>query len=308
MIPSSLIPVSDEHAPRTESPYLTARQAAAYLQLNEKTLYALVQEGIVPATKVTGKWLFPKALLDDWLLAHAHGGALTDRLIVAGSDDPLLAAACTALAAELKDESVVALSPTGSELGLALLAKRRVNVAGIHWGVAETSAATHLELVRRFAGHQDWTVVRLGLREQGVMLAQGRAASSLVDLAAPGIRWAMRQPGSGSQHFLGLMLNEHGIAPQSLDMAETAYSERYAAGLVARGLVDCAPGVRAAAGEFNLGFLPLGWEAFDLVLPREVYFRTLFQSLVTLLGSASLRASASGLGGYDLSSLGRLIS
>ena len=54
----------------TPSPYLTAREAAAYLHLNEKTLYALIQDGGIPATKVTGKWLFPRALLDDWLLAH----------------------------------------------------------------------------------------------------------------------------------------------------------------------------------------------------------------------------------------------
>jgi excisionase family DNA binding protein len=197
-----------ESHPTVASPYLTARDAASYLRLNEKTLYALVQQGVVPATKVTGKWLFPKSLLDEWLLAHAHGGALMDRLLIAGSDDPLLAAACTRLTSELGSESVVALSPTGSELGLALLARRRVNVAGIHWGLADTSATAHLELVQRHPGHQEWAVVRLGLREQGVIVAHERAPAALGDLAAAGTRWALRQRGSGSQHFLGLVLNE----------------------------------------------------------------------------------------------------
>lgn len=298
---------ADEGLASASSGYLTAREAASYLRLNEKTLYALVQNGTVPATKVTGKWLFPKALLDEWLLAHAHGGAFTDRLLIAGSDDPLLAHACATLAARGGDASLIALSPTGTELGLALLAKRRVNSVGIHWGHAETSAATHAELVRRFAGHQEWTVVRLGLREQGVILPAGSATTALFDLVAPNTRWGARQAGAGSQHFFGLVLAEQGIAPQAVNVAETAYSERHAASLVARRVVDCAPGVRAAASEFDLGFLPLGWEAFDLVLPREVYFRTLFQSLLTMLGSPELRALATGLGGYDLSSLGRLI-
>jgi molybdate-binding protein len=65
--------------------------------------------------------------------------------------------------------------------------------------------------------------------------------------------------------------------------------------------------VRAAASEFGLGFLPLGWEAFDLVLPREAYFRTLFQALLAMLASPSVRDVATRLGGYDLTSLGRLI-
>jgi excisionase family DNA binding protein len=286
--------------------YLTAREAAPYLRLNEKTLYALVQDGAVPATKVTGKWLFPKALLDDWLLASAHGGALADRLLIAGSDDPLLAHACARLAAEQGDEALVALSPTGTELGLRLLARRRVNTVGIHWGHAETSVAAHAELVRRFPAHAEWTVVRLGLREQGVIVAADCAAAGLTDLATPDHRWAARQAGAGSQHFFGLMLAEQGIAPQSVRVVETAYSERQAASLVALGAVDCAPGVRAAASEFGLGFLPLAWEAYDLVLPRDAYFRTLFQALLAMLASASVRAAATRLGGYDLASLGRL--
>ena len=36
----------------TPSPYLTAREAAAYLHLNEKTLYAMIQDSGIPATKV----------------------------------------------------------------------------------------------------------------------------------------------------------------------------------------------------------------------------------------------------------------
>ena len=35
--------------------FLSVKQVAAYLQLNEKKVYALVNEGRMPATKVTGK-------------------------------------------------------------------------------------------------------------------------------------------------------------------------------------------------------------------------------------------------------------
>lgn len=44
----------------TDSPYLTARQAAAYLQINEKKLYELANGRELPAARVGGKWLFPR--------------------------------------------------------------------------------------------------------------------------------------------------------------------------------------------------------------------------------------------------------
>jgi len=50
---------------------LTTNEAATYLRLSERKLYELVANGAVPCTKVTGKWLFPKAALDRW----AGGGS-----------------------------------------------------------------------------------------------------------------------------------------------------------------------------------------------------------------------------------------
>src|SRR5436190_16923602 len=51
------------------SDLLTTEEAALYLRLSERKLYELVAAGAVPCTKVTGKWLFPRAALDRWLAA-----------------------------------------------------------------------------------------------------------------------------------------------------------------------------------------------------------------------------------------------
>ena len=55
---------------------LTTDEAATYLRLSERKLYELVANGAVPCTKVTGKWLFPKAALDRWLSAGLIAPAL----------------------------------------------------------------------------------------------------------------------------------------------------------------------------------------------------------------------------------------
>jgi excisionase family DNA binding protein len=286
---------------------LSAREAAAFLHLNEKKLYALANSREIPAARIGGKWLFPRALLEEWLLEQAHGGALTDRLLITGSDDPLLAATVSALAPELGAEACVAYSPTGTLTGLALLAQRRANVCALHWGGVEHSVQQHTTLLRRFGGLRQWALVRLALREQGVILRRGLAVEGIETLAAFDYRWAMRQAGAGSAHFLESALSSRGFALTDCTTVATAHTEREAAALVAREDADCAPGTRAAAAEFGLDFLPLGWEAFDLALPRDVMFRRLFQDLLAACGKARARALAQRLGGYDLSPLGTLI-
>jgi excisionase family DNA binding protein len=46
---------------------MTARQVAAYLNLNERTLIKLVAEGALPGVKIGNQWRFRKAMLDAWL-------------------------------------------------------------------------------------------------------------------------------------------------------------------------------------------------------------------------------------------------
>ena len=48
---------------------LTTDEAATYLRLSERKLYELVANAAVPCSKVTGRWLFPKAALDRWVSA-----------------------------------------------------------------------------------------------------------------------------------------------------------------------------------------------------------------------------------------------
>ena len=304
---------SEVAAPRAETTdappaaCLTVREAAAFLHLNEKKLYELANSRDIPAARVGGKWLFPRALLEEWLLEQAHGGALTDRLLITGSDDPLLAATTAALTEQLGAESLVAYSPTGTLNGLALLARRRANVCALHWGGVEHSTQQHTLLLRRFGASRQWALVRLALREQGIILRRGLEVDGIETLAAFDYRWAMRQAGAGSRHFLESALSSRGFSAADCSVVDEARSEREAAALVAREDADCAPGTRAAAAEFGLGFLSLGWEAFDLALPREILFRRLFQDLLAAHGDLRSQTLARRLGGYDLSPLGSVI-
>ena len=97
------------------------------------------------------------------------------------------------------------------------------------------------------------------------------------------------------------------LDPADRRITGRASTEREAAALIAMGQAEVGPGVRAAAAEFGLDFVPIGWEAFDLALHRGIFFRNLFQQLLDYLRGSDCRRQANMLGGYDLAELGTLV-
>src|ERR1700730_2265729 len=160
---------------------LTTDEAAAYLRLSERKLYELVANAAVPCTKVTGKWLFPKAALDRWLAAGLIAPAGVAQApappIVGGSHDPLLGWAVR--------ESACALAslPEGSEAGLRRLARGEVTAAAIHLHRLDgDDEVANCDAVASAAGLHDAVVIAVARREQGLVVAAGNSMQ-LSDLA-----------------------------------------------------------------------------------------------------------------------------
>jgi excisionase family DNA binding protein len=57
--------------------YLTAKEAADYLKLAERTLVRLAHEGKIPGVKIGGQWRFRRALLDEYLDTLASESVVT---------------------------------------------------------------------------------------------------------------------------------------------------------------------------------------------------------------------------------------
>lgn len=290
--------------------YMNVRQVAEYLHLNEKKVYELVRDQQIPATKVTGKWLFPRSLVDRWLTESAYNGLLSDRLAIVGSDDPLLYRMVLAHTNEVGPHALVSYFPTGTSMGLKLLQMRRADACCIHWGPDEESQLRHPALLQQFRQADLWVLVHLYRREQGLMihsdcLSEPRLA--LHELLRQPLRWAVRQTGAGSQRYLLEVLVRENLHLDDLSVSQTAYSEREAAALIAMREADIAPGARSAARESGLEFISFGWESFDIALPRNIWFRHLFQGLLQRLRSDNAQRMALNYQGYDLSETGKLL-
>ncbi|HGO5290737.1 TPA: substrate-binding domain-containing protein [Photobacterium damselae subsp. damselae] len=298
----------------TEFPeFMNAKLVAEYLDLNEKKVYALANEGLLPATKVTGKWLFPKAMLDKWLLESCHNGVLNDRLLIAGSDDPLLQMVVGKMANQLGSTALIGYTSTGTRQGLSMLSKGHVDICAIHWGNAEEAALRHPALLQQYSGHKNWVLVHAFEREQGLVVSKEIADAvnnrslNPHELVASRWRWALRQEGAGSMRALEEWLHGSACNLSMLTQVDVCNSERELASAIARGLADVGCASESTAGEFGLGFVPLCTEAFELVIPKNIYFRTLQQQLLQSLSDPEVQKRGHELGGYNFARTGKQV-
>jgi putative molybdopterin biosynthesis protein len=79
------------------------------------------------------------------------------------------------------------------------------------------------------------------------------------------------------------------------------------AAAVASGVADCGLGIRAAARALALGFVPVEWERYDLVIPRENSEDVLLEPLLTLMHDKAFRSAVRELPGYDPEPMGQVV-
>ncbi len=140
--------------------FMNVKQVSGYLHLNEKKIYDLVNKGHIPATRVTGKWMFPKELIDKWMLDSTHNGLLHDRLIIAGSDDPFLHRIINEFTESLGNKAIITYTPTATRTGLELLNANKVDACCIHWGPEDESATRHPSLIQQYSQNNNWVLIR----------------------------------------------------------------------------------------------------------------------------------------------------
>ncbi|NMB76132.1 MAG: helix-turn-helix transcriptional regulator [Myxococcales bacterium] len=245
--------------------YLTAAEAARILRINPKKVYVLAAQGEIPAARLGGKWLFSENILRDFLdgrTRRPRGMQLFDLLdsviILQGSDDWLLDRAIEDLRPDLPVAAVAA--RVGSRAGLDALSQNRAHLACFHL----PSPVSLLDA-------RDGTVQRIELfsREQGLLLPRSRRRQvrSLHDVVRGGLRFALRQPGSGTHALTDRLLAARGLALSDLRSLGPFHSHLETALSVARGQADCGLGIRVAAELCDLEFVPLERERFWLAAP-----------------------------------------
>ncbi len=294
---------------------LSTKDVAQLLDVNEKMVYTLISDKGLPATKVTGKWLFPSDLVDRWIENSAvnlpqASGALPDYhglLVIAGSNDLLLDRAM-ALYNKLYRDNLAVFGNVGSMGGLKAMRRSMCHIATSHL-IQEKEDEYNFFYVSQELGQLP-AVVNFCLREQCILLPKGnpKNVSGIKDFSRSDITIVNRREGTGTRLLLDRELKNLGLNPSSIKGYDKELEKHLDVGIeVLSGRADCGPAISAVAGLLGLDYIPVRSERYDLIISKEHFFEKGVQLFLGLLHEESFRSLASELGGYDLRMCGKMV-
>ncbi len=296
---------------------MNTKEVARYLNIHEKQIYALIRAGRIPATRVTGKWLFPKKVLDEWIEETSKNGLeqarkkkerISGALLAAGSNDPVLDILQTCLK-KSHPEFYIFTSNIGSTQGLEALDRGFTDIAWSHLFDPETGQY-NVPFLPKLACHVKAVVVNLFWRELGFLTLRGNPLNikGFKDLTRRGVRFINRQEGSGTRLHIDFHLQKLGISPEKIaGYGDDVYTHVGIGLSILSGDADTGVATKAVASLLNLDFIPILKERFDMVCDQSVFFQKGVQALVAELGSELFRKRCSHLGSYDFSESGKII-
>lgn len=194
------------------------------------------------------------------------------------------------------------LSFMGSLDALRAFDAGEVDLAGFHVPIAaRRQARDDLSAFRAFLRTRRDRLIAFVEREQGLMIGRSHArhVRTFRDVAARGLTFVNRQRGSGTRLVVDALLRRDAIDPRSIrGYATEEFTHRAVAATVASGGADAGFGLRAAAEEYDLAFVPLLEEKYHLAVRASALRRTPFAGFVAHLQSRAFAAIVQRLPGY----------
>ena len=293
---------------------MNTKEVAEYLGINEKQVYALIKAGKIPCTRVTGKWVFPKNLIDEWINTTAKGSistaAKTERhsgqILAAGSNDPVLDLLISQNNAY--DEFLIFTCNTGSTEGLRLMSESRSDVAWCHLFDPDTGTYNIPYISSRMADKKI-AVIHLFYREIGLLVSPDASKNikKFEDIAS-GIKFINRQKGSGIRIFLDYNLKKSGIDSSAITGYENEVNTHFEIGLsILSGKADAGISSVAISKLLGLPFVPLARESFDMVVGKDTFFEKGIRAFIESLQSKKFRKTVEPLGDYDFADSGKIL-
>ena len=230
---------------------------------------------------------------------------VTKSIFLAGSHDPSIDLIISKLYA--KHGIRLISSNIGSIGGLMALKRKESHIAGSHL-LDEKTGSYNIPQINKFLPEQKVTLINLAYRTQGLIVKKGnpKHITSISDISKPNVEFVNRQLGSGTRILFDYELKSKGINQKSI----TGYQRQEithlgVAATVESGLADVGLGLLSAAKAFDLDFIPVTQEKFDLVIPKNHYDSSFLEPLINLIKSDEYKQDIIDLGGYDTKETGQ---
>lgn len=233
---------------------------------------------------------------------------LRNTLVVIGSHDPLLDELADML--HLGDPRLyMSSSHVGSMGGIMAIRRGEAHMAGCH--LLDTADGTYnRSFIRKYFPKGDVKLVSCVGRQQGLMVARGNPLNirSFADISRQGIRYVNRQKGSGTRILTDYLCSREKVEPSDVyGYTREELTHTSVAAQIACGSADVGMGIYSAAKLYDLDFIPICIEEYDLIIPDHAWDSPMVQQLLTILRSDALREKILSMGGYTIDHPGQVL-
>ena len=233
---------------------------------------------------------------------------LKNTLVVIGSHDPLLDELADLIHREDR-RLFLSSAHVGSMGGIMAVRRGEAHAAGIH--LLDTATGEYNRAyIRKYFPYGGVYLIRCVGRQQGLMLQKGNplGVSCFADIAKEGLRYVNRQKGSGTRVLMDYLCDKYGVdrdAVYGYEREELTHNS--VAVQIASDSADAGMGIYSTARLYDLDFLPICVEEYDLLIPEKVWNTELVRQLVRTLKSEEFKRRIEAMGGYTLKNPGEII-
>lgn len=194
----------------------------------------------------------------------------------------------------------------GSFQGLLSIIKGESHIAPIHLFDVE-SETYNIPFINKYL-EEDVALIKLVKRTQGIIVKKGNPLNikSVNDLI--NVRYINRQKGSGTRILFDYLLKKNNINKDDINGYEREeFTHMSLAKAIENGDADCGLGVYSAAHIFDLDFIPICEEEYDLLLKKDMLNSKYINSLLSTINKESFINKVKSLGGYNLENMGEVV-
>ena len=233
---------------------------------------------------------------------------LQNTVVVIGSHDPLLDELGDML--HLADNDVyMSSSHVGSMGGIMAIRRGEAHAAGCHL-LNTDDGEYNVSFIKKYFPRGGVKLVRCVGRQQGMMVAKGNplGIEAFADIAKPGVRYVNRQRGSGTRILTDYLCKQNELDTAAIygyDREELTHTS--VAAQIVSGSADAGMGIYSAAKLYDLDFIPICIEEYDLIVPDHAWDTPQVRAMLETMKSDAFREKILSLGGYTVENPGEII-
>jgi len=225
---------------------------------------------------------------------------LKKSIVVIGSHDPLLDEVNDLLC---KNTSFTLSSTNvGSMSGLYAVRKGEAHLAGLHL-LDEKTGEYNKSFVKKLIPEGGVKLISLVKRKQGLLVKKGnpKGIQNVSDLTKKGVRFVNRQKGSGTRILFDYLCSKEKVDTSQIYGYDTEVCTHASiAAMVASGTVDVGLGVCIASNMYDLDFIHINDENYDLLIPDHAMALPSVKALLEIIKSEEFKKRVEKLGGYSI--------